>query len=203
MAQPGPDQPLSLVAEQSQFCRRCDLWRDATQTVFGEGPTDAVIMLVGEQPGVREDLVGRPFVGPAGQLLDAALREAGIERTGVYVTNAVKHFKFTARGKRRIHGTPSMSEIKAYGWWLDQERARLRPRVIVLLGASAARAVLGRAVTIGSVRGKRIALGGIAALVTVHPSWLLRLPDPVAKARERERFVADLREAAEIAREGK
>jgi uracil-DNA glycosylase len=194
-------QPLSFVANQAQYCRRCDLWREATQTVFGEGPLDASIMLVGEQPGDREDRAGQPFVGPAGQLLDAALVEAGIDRTRVYVTNAVKHFKFTTRGKRRIHDKPSAGEIDACRWWLDQEHARLRPRVIVLLGASAARAVLGRPVVIARVRGERIVIGETAGMVTVHPSFLLRMPDPAVKLKERIRFVSDLRTALAIAGE--
>ena len=132
-------QPLAILAEQAQYCRRCDLWRDATQTVFGEGPPDAAIMLVGEQPGDQEDHAGRPFVGPAGRVLDEALVAAGIDRARVYVTNAVKHFKFAVRGRRRIHGKPSAAEIDVCRWWLDQELDRLQPRVIVLLGASAAR----------------------------------------------------------------
>ena len=192
-------QPLALVAEQAQYCRRCDLWRDATQTVFGEGPPDAAIMLVGEQPGDQEDHAGRPFVGPAGRVLDEALVAAGIDRARVYVTNAVKHFKFAVRGRRRIHGKPSAAEIDVCRWWLDQELDRLQPRVIVLLGASAARAVLGRPVVIGRVRGTRFAIGASAGLVTVHPSYLPRIPDPAEKFKQRARFVADLRVAAEIA----
>jgi DNA polymerase len=188
-------EPGGLRAEAAG-CRRCDLWQHATQTVFGEGPQDARIMLVGEQPGDQEDLAGRPFVGPAGQMLDRALAEAGIDRAGVYVTNAVKHFKFEPRGKRRIHATPDRMEIETCRFWLDQERAAIKPRVTLLLGASAARAVLGRAVTISRERGRPIQMEGGVVFVTVHPSYLLRLPDEIAKAREYEAFVADLRQAA-------
>jgi DNA polymerase len=171
------------------------LFRHATQTVFGEGPADARLMLVGEQPGDQEDLAGRPFVGPAGQMLNRALREAGIARESVYVTNAVKHFKFEPRGKRRMHATPNSSEIEICRFWLDQERALLKPAVIVLLGASAARAVLGRAVTISRERGRAIAMGDAQAMVTTHPSYLLRLPDEASKEREYAALVADLRTA--------
>jgi uracil-DNA glycosylase family protein len=193
-------QPLAQTASRAETCRRCDLWRDATQTVFGEGPENAAMVLVGEQPGNHEDLIGRPFVGPAGRLLDEALVEAGIVRDEVYVTNAVKHFKFEPRGKRRIHRNPSAGEIDACRWWLDLELSRLRPRVVVLLGASAARAVLRRAVTIRRLRGQPIPLGDLTALVTVHPSWLLRMPDPDARTKERARFVTDLRAALALTR---
>lgn len=159
-------------------------------------------MLVGEQPGDQEDIIGRPFVGPAGQLLDRAMEEAGIDRRAVYVTNAVKHFKFIPRGKRRIHQKPEIPEIVACKPWLDIERAAVKPRLLVLLGATAARAVLGRAVTIGRERGERLALpDGQAAFVTVHPSFLLRLPDEDSKAREYRAFVADLRKVARLVAE--
>ena len=180
-------------------CRRCDLWRFATQAVAGEGPPTARVMLVGEQPGDQEDLAGRPFVGPAGQVLDRALAEAGLDRGALYITNAVKHFKFEARGKRRIHVSPSTPEIEICRFWLDQERAAVNPAVIVFVGASAARAVLGRAVTISRERGQAIPLAGGIALVTVHPSYLLRLPDERAKAEVYTGFVADLRMAGELA----
>jgi DNA polymerase len=196
IAAPGS---LAALAEEAAGCRLCPLWQPATQTVFGEGPGDARIMMVGEQPGDQEDLAGRPFVGPAGQVLDRALAEAGIDRSLVYVTNAVKHFKFEPRGKRRIHATPDSSEIEVCRFWLDQERAVLRPAVTILLGASAARAVLGRTVTIGRERGRPIALTHGQAVVTVHPSYLLRLPDEDAKAREYASCVADLRVAASLA----
>ncbi len=189
---------LAPVAAEAAGCRRCTLWANATQTVFGEGPADAVMMLVGEQPGDQEDLVGRPFVGPAGRVLDRALVDAGVDRRMVYVTNAVKHFKNVPRGKRRIHQKPDSGEIRACRFWLDQERAAIRPRATVLMGASAARAVLGRSVTIGRERGRPIALDSGAALVTVHPSYLLRLQDEESKAREYALFVADLRQAATL-----
>jgi DNA polymerase len=190
---------LSQIAAEAGACRRCALWQAATQTVCGEGPPDARLMLVGEQPGDQEDLAGRPFVGPAGQMLDRALAAAGIDRARAYVTNAVKHFKFEPRGKRRIHQNPDAGEIAACRFWLDQERALLRPAVTVLLGASAARAVLGRAVTISRERGQPIPLDDGVALVTVHPSYLLRLPDVTARDAEYARFVADLRKAGGFA----
>jgi uracil-DNA glycosylase family protein len=195
-----PDRSIQTLARLAHDCRRCDLWRDATQTVFGEGPENASIILVGEQPGDREDVAGKPFVGPAGKLLDAALTEAGIVRDAVYITNAVKHFKFERRGKRRIHRSPSTGEIDACRWWLDRELRHLDPKVIVLLGASAARAVLRRPVVVGRVRGQVLSVGGTAAVVTIHPSYLLRMPDPAAKAHERARFLDDLRIAGHVAR---
>lgn len=196
----APARPSNVTAawtalrEEALGCTRCHLYRDATQTVFGEGPLDAALVIVGEQPGDQEDLAGRPFVGPAGQLLDHALDEARIDRASLYVTNAVKHFKHERRGKRRIHQTPDTPEIKACRWWLDQEINLVRPRVLVAMGATAARAILGKAVTISRTRGAPIALeNGIEAWVTVHPSFLLRVPDEARKAEERARFVEDLR----------
>ncbi|MBC7801284.1 MAG: UdgX family uracil-DNA binding protein, partial [Gemmatimonadaceae bacterium] len=176
----------------------------ATQVVWGEGPSDARVMLIGEQPGDQEDLAGRPFVGPAGQLLDRAMAEAGLDRRAVYVTNAVKHSKFVPRGKRRIHEKPGTGEIVACKFWLDLERDQLKPALTVMLGATAARAVLGRAVTIGRERSKPIPLpdgagGNATGFVTVHPSYLLRLPDEDAKAREYAAFVDDLRQVASLA----
>jgi DNA polymerase len=190
---------LAALAGEAATCRLCPLWQPATQTVFGEGPANARIMLVGEQPGDQEDLAGRPFVGPAGQMLDRAITEAGIDRAQLYVTNAVKHFKFEPRGKRRIHATPDRTEIEACRFWLDQERALLKPAITILLGASAARAVLNRTVTISRERGRPILLDQGQAFVTVHPSYLLRLPDEDAKQREYRGFVADLRQAASLA----
>jgi uracil-DNA glycosylase family protein len=201
MDQPPTDLTLADAARQASHCRRCDLWRYATKVVFGEGPRHAAMMLIGEQPGDREDSAGRPFVGPAGRVLDAALAEAGIVRDEVYVSNAVKHFKFERRGKRRIHNKPSTGEIQACRWWLDMERRQVRPRVLVLLGASAAHAVLMRQVVIGRVRGQILTVDDTAAIVTVHPSYLLRMPDPEVKARERARFVDDLRLALRTAGE--
>ncbi len=152
------DPVLQRMGREASVCQRCPLFEPATQTVFGEGPPDAAVMFVGEQPGDQEDTIGRPFVGPAGQMMDRAMEEAGIDRRVVYVTNAVKHFKFTPRGKRRIHQTPEVPEIQACGFWLDAERSVLKPRLTVLMGGSAARAVLGRAVTVGRERGRPIQL---------------------------------------------
>ncbi len=192
--------PLQRAAHEAEGCRRCPLWEPATQVVFGEGPTDARILMVGEQPGDQEDLAGTPFVGPAGQMFNRALEEAGVDRGKVYVTNAVKHFKFVLRGKRRIHEKPGITEINACRHWLDIERAELKPALTVMLGATAARAVLGRAVTISRERGQPMALAGNAqGFITVHPSYLLRLPDEDSKAREYAAFVADLRRAGELA----
>ena len=189
-----PDADLALAANEASTCRRCPLYEPATQTIFGEGPADAPVMFVGEQPGDQEDTIGRPFVGPAGQMMDRALEEAGIDRRVAYVTNAVKHFKFTLRGKRRIHQTPEVPEIQACNDWLAVERNHIRPRLLVLMGGSAARAILGRAVTISRERGRPFRLpDGQAAFVTVHPSYLLRIPDEAAKAREYAAFVKDLR----------
>ena len=184
----------AALRDEAAACTRCDLHRCATQTVFGEGPLDARILFVGEQPGDQEDLAGRPFVGPAGELFDAALEAAGIERSTTYVTNAVKHFKFVLRGKRRIHQKPDISEIDACRWWLDQERVLIRPPLTVALGATAARALTGKAVTIAKVRNAPLTLAdGGECWVTVHPSYLLRLPDPDARRTERARFVDDLK----------
>jgi uracil-DNA glycosylase family protein len=195
---------LQQAAREAADCRRCPLWEPATQVVFGEGSPSARIMMVGEQPGDQEDLAGRPFVGPAGQLLDRAMAEAGLDRQIVYVTNAVKHFKFVPRGKRRIHEKPGTGEINACRFWLDRERAEVKPALTVMLGATAARAVLGRAVTISRERGQPMplpdAIGGNATgFITVHPSYLLRLPDEDAKAREYAAFVEDLRRVVALA----
>ena len=187
-------------AQDVQSCRRCPLWQPATQAVWGEGPADARIVFVGEQPGDQEDLAGRPFVGPAGQLFDRAMAEAGLDRQQVYVTNAVKHFKFVPRGKRRIHEKPGTSEIVACNFWLELERAELKPVLTVMMGATAVRAVLGRAVPITRERGRAMALeGNTQGFITVHPSYLLRLPDEDAKAREYQAFIGDLRKIAAIA----
>jgi uracil-DNA glycosylase len=189
-----PDSALLRAGREALTCHRCPLYEPATQTVFGEGPAGAAVMFVGEQPGDQEDTIGRSFVGPAGQMMDRAMEEAGVDRRTVYVTNAVKHFKFTPRGRRRIHQTPEVPEIQACNFWLDVERGHLRPNLLVLMGASAARAVLGRAVTISRERGRPFAMpNGQKVFVTVHPSFLLRIPDAAAKAREYEAFVRDLR----------
>jgi uracil-DNA glycosylase len=186
-------QSLEALRTEAVDCRACPLWRNATQTVFGEGRARASVMLVGEQPGDQEDLAGRPFVGGAGQVLDRALAEAGIDRDEVYITNAVKHFKYEPRGKRRIHKKPSEREIEACHPWLEHEMDLVRPALVVALGASAARALLGRTTVIERNRGKlQPLLGGARLLITVHPSYLLRVPDP-QRAEAYQRFVEDLK----------
>jgi DNA polymerase len=195
-----PEKAWRRLATEARSCTRCDLYKNATQTVFGEGPADAPLMLVGEQPGDQEDIAERPFVGPAGKVLDKALKGAKIDRSAVYVTNAVKHFKNEPRGKRRIHKKPDTSEIGACRWWLEHEFDLTQPRVVVALGASAARAVMGKAMTIKANRGRLIDLPNASrALITVHPSYLLRLRDERDKQREFDLLVEDLREAAEAA----
>jgi probable DNA metabolism protein len=192
---------IETLREEAADCRACPLYKDATQTVFGEGPQTARIMLVGEQPGDKEDLAGKPFVGPAGQMLDRALEEAGIDRSTVYVTNAVKHFKFVPRGKIRLHQKPNTPEIKACRQWYERELAAIRPELVVAMGATAAQSVFGKITPINKNRGHPIDLDdGARALVTVHPSYLLRLPDADAKAREYRRFVEDLKMAADLLR---
>ena len=192
---------IKTLREEAADCRACPLYKDATQTVFGEGPQTARIMLIGEQPGDKEDLVGKPFVGPAGQMLDRALAEAGIDRRTVYVTNAVKHFKFVPRGKIRLHQKPNTPEIRACRQWYERELAAIKPELVVAMGATAAQSVLGKMTPINKSRGRLIDLAdGTRALVTVHPSYLLRLPDAEAKAREYRRFVEDLAIAAELLR---
>jgi probable DNA metabolism protein len=186
-------QTLEAMAAALQDCTRCSLCQNATAAVSGEGPADARLLIVGEQPGDQEDLAGRPFVGPAGELLDATLREAGIDRDTVYLTNAVKHFKHKPRGRRRIHQRPNVEEIEACRWWLGLEIRLLAPSVIIALGATAARALTGRAMKIDDVRGKPLPLGRDAAcVVTVHPAYLLRLKDREKAHIERARFVDDL-----------
>jgi DNA polymerase len=185
---------LAALRKAEAACTRCPLYGPATQVVPGEGPADAAMMLVGEQPGNDEDLQGRPFVGPAGRMLQLALDEAGIDRTKVFVTNAVKHFKFELRGKRRLHKRPSTHEIERCRWWLDIERNLVKPRVVVALGATAVRGVLGRADTIASLRGRLLPQeDGTRVIVTIHPSYLLRITDPDDKARQYAHFVADLK----------
>lgn len=180
--------------EEARGCTRCDLYKHATQTVFGEGPLNASIMFVGEQPGDQEDLAGRPFVGPAGAIFEEALEKAGIDRSTVYVTNAVKHFKFVQKGKRRIHDKPDVGEISACRWWIEHERELIRPPVTVALGATAARSLIGKTVTIGKVRGQPLALeDGSECWITVHPSSLLRMPDPEKRREGRALFLRDLK----------
>jgi DNA polymerase len=196
----GPPASLAQVAAGVSICRRCELWRGATQGVPGQGPQHAKLMLVGEQPGDQEDLAGAPFVGPAGRVLDAGLERAGVPRAEAFVTNAVKHFKHELRGKRRLHKTPDAGEVQACRWWLDAERRLVRPKVVVAMGATAALGVFGRAVPIGKSRGQALALSGEAqAIVTYHPSYLLRLPDEAAKKAAFKLFVEDLRLAWKLA----
>ena len=182
------------IFKDARACTRCDLYKRATQTVFGEGPLDASIVFVGEQPGDQEDLAGRPFVGPAGAIFNAALEKAGIERSTVYVTNAVKHFKFLPRGKRRIHNKPDVGEITACRWWLEQERELIKPLVTVALGATAARSLVGKAVTISKVRDVPLTLAdGRECWVTVHPSSLLRIPEEDRRREACALFLRDLK----------
>jgi DNA polymerase len=186
---------LAAVRADAADCRACPLWAPATQTVFGEGRADAPVIFVGEQPGDQEDLEGHPFVGPAGRMFDRALAEAGVDRARAYVTNAVKHFKFEPRGKRRIHQKPATPEIRACRPWLEREIELIQPKLIVALGATAAQSVFGKAMPIGKNRGRLMDVGegGIRGLITVHPSYLLRLPDEAAKLSEFGKFVQDLK----------
>jgi DNA polymerase len=188
---------LDRIAAAAAECRACDLWAPATQTVFGAGPADAAIVLVGEQPGDQEDRLGAPFVGPAGRVLDEALVAAAVDRDSVYVTNAVKHFKFTERGTRRIHQKPNTTEIVACHRWIDAELAELDPAVVVMMGTVAVRSVLGRPATVSSLRGQSLELGAATGIVTVHPAAILRA------RRDRHAmmasFVDDLGRAAEAA----
>jgi len=180
--------------KEARGCTRCELYKCGTQTVFGEGPLDAKIMFVGEQPGDQEDIAGRPFVGPAGQLFDELLEKAGVDRSQTYVTNAVKHFKFVQRGKRRIHSKPDAGEITACRWWIANERELIRPPLTVALGATAARSLIGKVVTISKLRGSPVELAdGSECWVTVHPSFLLRIPEEDRRREERARFVDDMK----------
>jgi uracil-DNA glycosylase family protein len=193
--------PASLqeIAKAAKDCKACDLWKRGTQTVFGEGRPTAKVMLVGEQPGNQEDLEGKPFVGPAGKLLDAALEEAGIDRMKVYVTNAVKHFKWEPRGKRRIHKKPNMAEITACRPWLDAEMAAVHPEVILCLGATAAQALLGRDFRVTQHRGEFLK-SPLAPVImaTVHPSSILRAADEQTRHTEMKRFIDDLKKLSKL-----
>ena len=193
---------LNNLRDAAAHCTACPLYRHATQTVFGEGPARAKFVLVGEQPGDQEDLAGRPFVGPAGQILDHALDDAGIDRKTVYVTNAVKHFKFATRGKRRMHSKPNAREIRVCSQtWLARELAAIEPEFVVALGATAAQALSGKGVAITKLRGREVQwVGGRRGLATVHPSYLLRIPDRASKDAEYEKFVTDLKLAAKLAK---
>ena len=192
-AEPTPS--LDQLREAARRCRACDLFLTGTQTVFGEGPARAEVMMVGEQPGDQEDRAGQPFVGPAGRVLDEALEEVGIDRSRVYVTNVVKHFKWVARGKRRIHSKPNAREIRACRPWLDAELADVQPRVVVALGATAAQALLGASFRVTQQRGKPLEDTGLAPYVvaTVHPASILRAPDPESREAEGRAFVHDLK----------
>jgi uracil-DNA glycosylase family protein len=190
---------LKALREAENACRRCDLYKFATQAVPGEGPAHAPLMLIGEQPGNDEDLDGHPFVGPAGRVLDKALQEAGIDRKEVFVTNAVKHFKHEMRGKRRLHKRPDPGEIEACRWWQHIERELVKPKLMVALGATAARSVFERVITINKVRGRvQPVPDGGNSLVTIHPSYLLRLQEERDKEREYAKFVADLETARDF-----
>ena len=193
-----PDQlTLPRLREAAAGCRACDLWRSGTQTVFGEGAARAEVMLVGEVPGDREDIEGRPFVGPAGQLLDKALQEAGIDRRKVYITNVVKHFKWTPHGKRRLHKKPNAEEIHACRPWLDAEIEAVKPEIIVCLGATAAQALLGSHFKVTTQRGQFEQLLGMPLMTaTVHPSSILRAPDDEARDAQMRAFVEDLKKVA-------
>jgi uracil-DNA glycosylase family protein len=196
-----PAEAIRLLAKEAKSCTRCDLYENATQTVFGEGPAKAALMLVGEEPGDQEDLAGHPFVGPAGKILDKALEAANIERNSIYITNAVKHFKNEPRGKRRIHKKPDASEIDVCHWWLENEFEIIQPRVVVALGTTATRAVMGKGMTISANRGRLLPLSGEAkAVLTIHPSYVLRLQEERDKRREFDHLVKDLRLAAKAAR---
>jgi DNA polymerase len=194
-----PHPTIPALRKAAKDCQACDLWKRGTQTVFGEGEAGAKVIFVGEQPGDREDLEGKPFVGPAGGLLDKALVEAGIDRKKVYVTNVVKHFKWELRGKRRIHKKPNAAEIAACRPWLDAEIAVVRPKVVVCLGATAAQALLGRDFRVTQRRGEFVE-SPLAPFVmaTVHPSSILRAPDEETRHAEMRRFVADLKKLAGV-----
>ncbi|PYK06743.1 MAG: uracil-DNA glycosylase [Verrucomicrobia bacterium] len=202
LATPPATSSWGEVRDASRECMACHLYKRATQTVFGEGPKDALIMLVGEQPGDYEDVAGKPFVGPAGKIMDQALEGAGIDRSHVYVTNAVKHFKWEPRGKRRIHKKPNSREIAACRPWLEAELRLVKPKLLVCLGATAAQAVFGPSFRVTRERGKVLSSRfAPKVLATVHPSSLLRQPDEESRQREYKRFVLDLRTAVKVAAE--
>ncbi len=201
MAAPGAERAIARLRDDAAKCRNCDLWQGATQTVFGRGDPDADVMLVGEQPGDKEDLAGEPFVGPAGQLLDKALEEAGIDRRKVYVTNAVKHFRWEARGKRRIHKKPNTKQIQACHPWLESEMDVVAPKLVICLGATAAQALLGRDFRVTQHRGEVIRREGLPPVAaTIHPSAILRTSDDESRQAEFAHFVDDLKLAATAAR---
>ena len=191
---------IAELREIAKSCRRCPLWRNATQTVFGEGPEDSRVVFVGEQPGDQEDIAGKPFVGPAGKVFDEILDEAEIDRLKVYVTNAVKHFKFEPRGKRRIHAKPDAGEVQACRWWLDRELTISKPDLVVALGATAAQSLLGKPIAVLKMRGETVEReGGLKVFITIHPSFILRIREPDDKAAERARFVSDMKAVRKLA----
>jgi DNA polymerase len=184
---------LRALREAEAECRRCPLYKNATQVVPGEGPLHAGIMMVGEQPGDKEDLAGRPFVGPAGHVLDEAVAEAGLDRKTIFVTNAVKHFKFEPRGKRRLHKRPNAYEIERCHWWLDIEKTLIKPEIVVALGATALRSIAGKPLAVSKVRGRFMTMqSGGRFLATIHPSYLLRIRDKDDRHRQFRMFVKDL-----------
>ena len=194
-----PPRSLKALAEAEAHCTRCPLYRNATQVVPGEGSPRSRLMMVGEQPGNKEDLEGKPFVGPAGRVLDRAIEEAGLDRRKIFVTNAVKHFKFEQRGKRRLHKKPNAYEIDRCHWWIDFERSIVKPELIVALGATAVRSLVGKPVAIAKIRGSAVELSdGTRLVATIHPSYLLRIQDADDKAAEYRRFVGDLRGCAKL-----
>ncbi|RWX64709.1 uracil-DNA glycosylase [Mesorhizobium sp. M4B.F.Ca.ET.089.01.1.1] len=196
---PGEKASIGDLREAAKACRRCPLWRNATQIVFGEGPDSAEVVFVGEQPGDQEDVAGKPFVGPAGRIFDATLEDADIERQKVYVTNAVKHFKFEPRGKRRIHSKPNAGEVQACRWWLDSELDLVKPNLVVALGATAAQSLLGKAVPVTKMRGEVIEReDGLRIFITIHPSFILRIREQADKQAERERFLNDMRKVRRL-----
>ena len=201
--EPGDGADARTIAglrEIAKGCRRCPLWRDATQTVFGEGSEHARVIFVGEQPGDQEDIAGKPFVGPAGKVFDAILDEAGIDRLKVYVTNAVKHFKFEPRGKRRIHSRPNAGEIQACRWWLDKELMLIKPKLVVALGATAAQSLLGKPIPVTKMRGETIERKpGLRVFITIHPSFILRIRERDEAEAERARFLEDMKAVARLA----
>ena len=193
---------LNRLAREAKDCTRCPLYKNATQTVFGEGPVGVQLMLIGEQPGDQEDLAGRPFVGPAGKMLDRALAEAGVDRTKVYVTNIVKHFKNEPRGKRRLHKKPNRSEVEVCKVWFDQELALVRPLLVVAMGVTAASALAGKTVTLSRLRGQVIAFanaGNQQGMVTIHPSSILRAPGEAGRRAAYAGLVKDLKRAVKAA----
>jgi uracil-DNA glycosylase len=199
MAEPITYRSLTALAQAEAQCTRCPLYKNATQVVPGEGSSRSRLMMVGEQPGDKEDLEGKPFVGPAGRMLDRAIVEAGLDRRKVFVTNAVKHFKFEQRGKRRLHKKPNAFEIDRCKWWLEQELRIIRPELVVALGATALRSVTGKPTAIAALRGRAVPLAdGTPLVATIHPSYLLRIQDHDDKAAEYGRFVADLRLCAKL-----